>query len=71
MGQNNRIQIVIVVVCFLLGLVLFYLGLQSVRKPSILGDNPPPQILFITLQNIFFIAGGILLGKSMANKKES
>lgn len=57
------------IVLVLLGFITFFLGLESVRTPNRLWENHPPHIFFITMQSIFFIFGGISIGKWLSTKR--
>jgi len=71
MPPRNSKSKMLIISCFVLGIMFFYLGQQATRQPNILGYNPPPLILFIVLQTFCYIVGRMLLAKYFSEKKRN
>ena len=69
--SKSKPNLGIIIFLFIAGIVSFWLGLESVRESSILGENHPPIIFFICIQAFCFITGGVFLGKFLTIRKKS
>jgi hypothetical protein len=61
--------LVIAITFAILGIISFFLTIESAQKPNIFGENQPHFAFLIAIQSFFIIFSGISFGKWVSLKK--
>jgi len=71
MSKSKKNKFLVIAIFFLIGaIVAFYLSLLAVRRPSVLGENPPSETIFFVIIFFCLTMSGTYFGKMWSSKDE-